>query len=60
MVLQIFQSQENFWKWLEIKSVIHDQLIAGKEKQKALQKKKEEDLKRVNDEKKEIGLRIRY
>ena len=29
------------------KSVIHDQLIAEKEKQKTLQKKKEEDQKRV-------------
>ena len=42
------------------KSVIHDQLIVEKEKQKALQKKKEEDQKCVNDEKKEIDLRIRY
>ena len=33
------------------KSVIHDQLIAEKEKQKALRKKKA-DQKRVNDEKK--------
>ena len=42
------------------KSVIHDQLIAEKEKQKALQKKKEEFQKRVNDQKKEIDLCIRY
>ena len=42
------------------KSVIHDQLTAEKEMQKALQKKKEEDQKSVNDEKKEIDLGIRY
>ena len=42
------------------KSVIHDQLITEKEKQKPLQQQKEEDQKRVNDEKKEIDLRIRY
>ena len=42
------------------KSVIHDQLIAEKERQKALQKKKEEDQKSVNDEKKEIDLGIWY
>ena len=39
-----------------LRSVIHDQLIA--EKEKASQKQKEEDQKRVNDEKKEIDLRI--
>ena len=42
------------------KSVIHDQLIPEKERQKALQKKKEEDQKSVNDEKKEIDLGIWY
>ena len=42
------------------KSVIHDQLIAEKERQKALQKKKVEDQKSVNDEKKEIDLGIWY
>ena len=42
------------------KSVIHDQLIAEKERQKALQKKKKEDQKSVNDEKKEIDLGIWY
>ena len=42
------------------KSVVHDQLIAEKEEQKALHKKKEEDQKRVNDEKEEIDLHIRY
>ena len=40
------------------RSVIHDQLIAEKEKEKASQKQKEEDQKRVNDEKKKIDLRI--
>ena len=42
------------------KSEIHDQLIEEKEKQQALQKRKEDDQKRQNEERKEIDLRIRY
>ena len=41
------------------KLVIHDQLIAEKENQKASQKK-EGAQKCVNDEKKEIDLRVQY
>lgn len=40
--------------------MIHDQLVAEKRKQQALQEKKDKEQKQVNDEKKEIDLRIQY